>query len=343
MFNKFFEKKFSKPEISVGLDIGSYSVKAVEIKKDKDLCILKGVGFSQVNGSEPKDFSNAIKKACDEARISTKKVNASVFSQGTIIRYLLLPLMNPEELGRAMNFEIERYIPFGKEEVASDYQILREDNTKKNLQILLVATKKKVIEERVKIIQDAGLDPQVITIDSLVLKNVFGLNYPEKKETTVGLLNLGSKITNINIVRDNFSYFMRDIQLGGESITHLIKEKLDIQDLEAELLKQNPKEREEEIFKSIEPILGNLLNEIYLSFDYYESEFGMAVDEVYLSGGTARLKMLEHFLSENLGREVHSLELIKNISPDHSISQERLQNLSADLIVATGLALETYN
>jgi len=343
MFQKYLEKRFSKPEISVGLDIGSHSVKVVEIKKDKDSYVFRGLGFSTVNGNQPRDFTDAIKKACEEARISTKKVNASVFSQGTIIRYLLLPFMSREELNRAMNFEIERYIPFGKEEVASDYQVLREDAGKKNMQILLVATKKKVIEERVKIIEDAGLDPQVVTIDSLILKNVFGVNYPEKKDTTVGLLNLGTKITNINIVRDNFSYFMRDIQLGGENITHLIKEKLDIPDLEAERLKQEPSEKEDEIFKAIEPILGNLLNEIYLSFDYYESEFGMAVDEVFVSGGTAQLKKLVSFLSDNLGREVNTLDVIKNFSFDRNVSQERLKSMSICLAVATGLALEAFN
>jgi type IV pilus assembly protein PilM len=343
MFRKYLEKKFSKiADVSVGLDIGSFSVKVVEIKKEKEIYRLNGMGFSRIQGTQAKDFSEAIKKACEEARISTKKINASVFPKGTIIRYLLLPYMSREELKKAMDFEIGRYIPFEKDDVTSDYQILREDPDKKNMQILLVATKKKIVEERIKIIQDAGLEPQIISIDSLVLKNVFEINYPDKRDITVGLLNLGSKITNINIVRDNFSYFMRDIQLGGENMTHLIKEKLDIDDQEAEMLKWNPEGREEEVFKIIEPLLGNLLNEIYLSFDYYESEFGMVVDEVYVTGGSSRLKWLSSFLSENLGREIYDLESTKRLSLNNNISSERVNSLSCCLAIAIGLALETY-
>ncbi|MBM3251926.1 MAG: type IV pilus assembly protein PilM [Candidatus Omnitrophica bacterium] len=343
MFGNLFEKKSSKPEVSVGLDIGSFSVKVAELKYEKGAFMLNSLGYNQINGDQPKEISEAIKRACDEAKISSRKVNASIFPQGTIVRYLLLPNMSLEELNKAMNFEIERYIPFGKEEVVSDYQVLKEDPAKKNMQILLVAAKKKVVDSQVKIIQDAGLDPQIITIDSLVLKNVFAVNYPEKNDVTVGLLNIGSKITNINIVRDKFSYFMRDIQLGGENFTHLIKEKLDIDIKQAEMLKQIPEDREEEIFKTIEPILGNLLNEIYLSFDYYESEFGMVVDEVYMSGGTASLKRLSHFLSDNLGRDVYPLDLTKNLSLGHNISSERLKSLASGIAVAIGLALETYN
>jgi Tfp pilus assembly PilM family ATPase len=136
---------------------------------------------------------------------------------------------------------------------------------------------------------------------------------------------------------------MRDIQLGGENLTHLIKERLDIDIKQAEMLKQSPEKREEEIFKAIEPILGNLLNEIYLSFDYYESEFGMVVDEVYISGGTARLKRLLNFLADNLGREIYPLDLTKSISLGHNISSEKIKNLSFDIAVSIGLALETFN
>jgi len=343
MFGNLFEKKFAKPDVSVGLDIGSHSVKVSEIKQVKDTFSLNGLGYGQLSGSEPKEISDTIKKVCDEAKISSKKVNASIFPEGTIVRYLLLPNMSPEELDKAMNFEIERYIPFGKEPVVSDYQVLKEDPAKKNMQILLVAARKNVVEQKVKIIQDAGFDPQVITIDSLVLKNAFEINYPEKKDVTVGLLNIGSKITNINIVRDKFSYFMRDIHLGGENITHLIKEMLDIDNEQAELLKQNPGDKEEEIFKAIEPMLGNLLNEIFLSFDYYESEFGMVVDEVYVSGGTANLKRLSNFLSENLGRDVYSLDLTKNLMIGSNVSPEQLKSVSSGIAIAIGLALESYN
>ncbi len=343
MFDDLFGKKAVKNEPIIGLDIGNFNVKAVELENSSAGPVVNGVGCAQLKSLENNLVIEAIQKACEDARVTTKRVNASIFSEGAILRYLLLPEMTGDELQKAMKYEIERYVPFGKDEVVSDYQILKQDAGKKNMKILLVAAKKQSIENRVKLIQDAGYDPEVITIDPLALKNPFAFNYPEKKDVTVGLLNIGTKITNINIVRGDASYFMRDIQIGGANITSLIKEQLDLEYGEAERLKCNPpEEREEELFKVIQPILGNLLNEIYLSFDYYESEFGMVVDEVYICGGSSQLKWLPDFLRDNLGREIIPLNASKVITTSKEINSENLSNLSPLLPVSVGLAIESF-
>jgi type IV pilus assembly protein PilM len=340
----FKPKMFSKQDTgSVGLDIGNFSVKVVELSKQADKLMLKGVGYSAINPKEPNSLVAAVQQAVKEAKLSTKKVNASIFPEGVIVRYLLLPAMSQEELKKAMNFEVERYAPFSKEDVVSDFQILKEDSDKKNMKVLLVVAKKEFVEARTKIIEDAGLEPEVITIDSLVLKNSFELNYPDKKSLTVGLLNIGSKLTNINIVKDNASYFMRDVQIGADSIANLLKEKLEISAEEAEKVKKEFKIGDQETFKIIEPVLGNLLNEIYLSFDYYESEFGLVVDEVFLSGGSVKLEWLKEFLKENLGREINILEPTKNLVINPSLDSQRLADISSALAIAVGLALESFN
>ncbi|MDP2940170.1 MAG: type IV pilus assembly protein PilM [Candidatus Omnitrophota bacterium] len=337
-------KIFTKQEISaIGLDVGNFSVKVTELRSSTNKFILKGIGFSPINQNDPQGVVSAIQNAARDAKVSTKKVNASIFPSGVIVRYLLLPTMTSEELKKAMNFEVERYAPFSRDDVVSDFQILKEDPIKKNMKILLVAAKKEFVEARVKLIENAGFEPQLITIDSLVLKNSFELNYPEKRDVTVGLLNIGSKLTNINIVRDTASYFMRDVQIGGDNISSLLKEKLGVSTEEAEKIKCEFKLSDQETFKIIEPVLGNLLNEIYLSFDYYESEFGLVVDEVFLSGGTAEFGWLREFLKENLGREIRILEPTKNLIIDSNLSSQKVTELSNSLAISIGLALETFN
>jgi len=96
------------------------------------------------------------------------------------------------------------------------------------------------------------------------------------------------------------------------------------------------------MFKVIEPVLGNLLNEVYLSFDYYESEFGLVVDEVYLCGGTANLNWLPDFFKENLGRQVSIINPLKNFIIEPSVDSEKIANLSVSLAVSVGLALESF-
>lgn len=344
MSGSFKRKSTAKFEPAVGLDIGNYAVKVCQISKaDNNRFKLTGLGYSQTDVLNPKATVEAIKNAWEQARISTKKVNVSIFPEGVIVRYLLLPLMSDEELRKAMSFEIERYIPFSNEEQVSDYQVLKVDEEKKNVKLLMVAAKKELVDARVKLLQEAGLDPQLVTIDSMVLKNAFQENYPDKQNITVGLLNIGSRVTNINILRENYCYFMRDIQIGGEHITNLIKEKFEIDTSVAEQRKHNLSAQDQEVFKVIEPVLGNLLNEIYLSFDYYESEFGLVVDEVFLSGGTAHLGWLTDFLKENLGRQISILDPTKNLIIDSSIDSQKISSIAPALAVPIGLALESFN
>ncbi len=333
------KKLVKKSEVATGIDIGNFSVKAVQVSRKNEEITLEGFGYSKIDTRRPDGVIEAVKFACGEAKLSYKKVNSAIASEGAIVRYLMLPEMTSEDLSKAMEFEIERYVPFDKKDVISDYLVLKERSDTKNIKVLLVAAKKEFVDSRAKMLKEAGLEPEVITIDSLVLKNTFQANYLDKTGKTIGLINIGAKASNINIIRDAASYFMRDVQLGGESITHLLKEKLEISVEEAEKLKCSLTLEDKEKFKIIEPVLGNLLNEVYLSFDYYESEFGMVVDEVFISGGTAQLLLLPGFLKANLNREIAVLDPLQNIRIGAAVSAERVKSFSASLVVPIGLAL----
>lgn len=336
------KKLVKKSNVAIGVDVGNFAVKVVQIHQENKITTLEGFGYYRVDSTNLSGIVEAIKNSCAEAKLTYKLINSAIGAEGSIVRYFMLPEMNTEDLKKAMEFEIERYVPFDKKDVVSDYMVLKEGFDSKNMKVLLVAAKKDFVDQRVRVLKDGGLDPEVITIDSIVLKNVFQANYPDRRNKTIGLINVGAKVSNINIVRDNTSFFMRDVQLGGESITNLLKEKLDVELIEAEKIKCNLSVDDKDKFKAIEPVLGNLLNEIYLSFDYYESEFGMVVDEVFLSGGSAKLPWLASFLKENLNREVSILNPANHITIAPTISKQRFDTFSSSLVVSIGLALESF-
>ncbi|MFH1360308.1 MAG: type IV pilus assembly protein PilM [Candidatus Omnitrophota bacterium] len=337
------KKSAQKAEMASGIDIGNFSVKIAQMSKKEDVFTLEAVGYSRINVNKLNGLMDAIKVACEAIDLSHKKVNTSLNPENVIVRYLVLPQMTKEDLKGAMEFEIDRYVPFDKSDIVCDYMVINNKPEAKNMKVLLVAAKKQDIEERIKILKDIGLDPEVLTIDSIVLKNAFQLNYPEKEEKTIGLINIGSRITNINIIKEFSSYFMRDVQIGGDNITHLLKEKLEVNLDEAEQLKYTLDSQDKEKFKIVEPVLGNLLNEIYLSFDYYESEFGMVVDEIFLSGGTSHLVWLADFLKENLNREIAIFKPTDKILYAPTIEKNKIETLSSSLVVPIGLALESFN
>lgn len=332
----------AKQKSRVGLDIGSFSIKAVElIEKPKGgLELLKfGIGRLEYEGGVEPKLSPSIKKVMQDANISTNRINASVSGQSVIVRYIILPKMTRQELQGAIRFEAEKYIPFDIKEVVLDCQVLEESLEENKMKVLLVAAKKDSINKYTNAIIIAGLEPKLIDVDSFALINSFSANYPENKDQTLALLNLGAQFTNINILKNNASRFTRDIQIAGNEITNAVSKQLGISVEEAEALKCAPKERAGEVFEIAKTVLEEIAREIRLSFDYYESQFEKGVDRVYLSGGTSGLKGIESYISQAIGLETDLWDPTKCLQINQENLKQQLPFLSSRLAVAIGLAL----
>jgi len=331
-------KKKPKKRI-VGLDIGSYNLKVVELETKGDAAEITALGMKAVRAG--KDIPEAIKQLFAEAQITTKEVNISLSGESVVARHLSLPKMNEEELRKAIVYELEDHIPFKPEEVYLDFKIVGEDpNSPNKMRVFLVATKKDVLDSRVELIQKAGLEPRVITMDALALMNSLYFNYPAKDKTNITLLNVGDKITNLIICREKIPYFVRDTRFGGEAITTLLETKLELDKKAAEELKYKLKEAPEETSKLIKTTLATLLNEIFVSIDFFENLTEQKIDEIYITGGSSQLWGLREFLGGYLGLEIIFMDSIKNFSFSPGIPQESISKLFPYLSVAIGLALE---
>lgn len=328
-----------KARTCLGLDIGNYNLKIVEVeKKETEVSILNA---KIVDIRQAKNISEVIKDEFGQLRISAKKANISISGEDVVARYLSLPKMTGEELKKAMDFELEDHIPFKPDEVYTDYHVLGDEaNSKNRMRVFLVATKKNLIDEKIKLLRQAGLEPEIITTDALALKNIFYFNYPDKNEANIALLNIGDKITNLLITREMVPYFVRDSRFGGEAITTLLQTKTQLDIKAVEEIKHNFQNVSKDLMQSIKATLGNLLNEIFVSLDFYENLTEQRIDEIYLSGGTAQLVGLKEFLTGYLNLPIFSLDTLKNFSFPSGVSKEKITEISAYLAVALGLALE---
>lgn len=328
-----------KAQTQVGLDIGNYNLKVVEIEQNKGAFRIVNARMQDIR--QVKNIPEAINKVFKEAGISTKKVNISVSGENVVARYLSLPNMTDAELKKAIIFQLEDHIPFKPEEVYTDYYILgREAGSKNKMRVFLVATKKELLDERAKLVREAGLQPAVVTTDALALKNAFYFNYPAKNEANITLLNIGDKITNLLITQKQIPYFVRDTRFGGEVITGLIQTKLQLERKSAEELKHNLKEESPEISKITKATFANLVNEIFVSLDFYENLTEQRIDEIYITGGSCQLVGLKEFLEGYLNLKIIPLDPFKRFSLSANISREAITQLSPYLAVAIGLALE---
>ncbi len=323
--------------MAIGLDLGTNSIKVASLSpKDKSLDDYQITYLDLKEENSITRLKTGLKKILSEPPLATNKlVNIGVRGPSVVVRYPTLPKMSKEELAGAMRFELEQHIPFKKEEVEYDFQVLEEFSpAPKSMKIALAAVRKEFVEEQTKMITEAGLRVSNVDTDSTALINAFTNSNPPPEGEVAALINIGFETTNINILKGNEPFLSRDIQFGGSSLAKLIAKDKNIALSEADQILKS-KEESQGILELAKENLETLANEIRLSFGYYESQFEKTISKSYLSGGTVNL--LRSFLQEHLGIPVLSWDPTLNLKVD-----AKLKDIETDkpkLAVAIGLAL----
>ena len=334
-------KTTHKPKIGVGVDIGGFSVKLVELNYDKqNVPTLVNAGVFRIPAESKSASKDALKSLLDNLHIGTTDVNISLSGPSVIVRYIQMPLMSEEELKSAIKFEAEKYIPFNINDVIIDNKLLSSLHEDKKMRVLLVAAKKDLIDSRILMLQEVGLTPKTIDIDSFCIINSFLYSNPNiDKEKNVAILDIGSAFSEINIIRGQEPYFTRSIQIAGKDITNAISENLKMDITKAYDMKHDYSQNEDEVFEAMKPVLFELVSEIRLSFSYYENQFGRGVEEVYVTGGTAKFPKLVVFLSENLGVKTQRWDPLGCFNMAPSLDKSKLDDIRDQMAVSVGLAL----
>lgn len=321
---------------SAGIDIGNHSIKLIELdnKKGKLELTKSAINFIGKGGVKA-----ALQDLLSISKLSLKRVNISLSGPAVIVRYIEMPAMKNEELKSAIKFEAEKYLPFKIKDSIIDCAVLDKTGSG-SMRVLLVAAKKMEVDHLLKLFAEVGLEVSTIDADSFAFLNAFQRSKNgEKDEASYGLVNMGAKFSNINIVTKGEAYFTRGILWGGLDITERIKDAMGVEFDEAEALKIKPSEKREEVVSIITPVLERLSSQIRISLDYFESQFGKSVEKLCVSGGTAYLFNIVDFLKDNLGVEVVMWNPFEGITITDAINE--IEKTPALFSVAVGLALRS--
>jgi type IV pilus assembly protein PilM len=327
--------------IQIGIDIGTYSVKSIAISHESQVPLLENFSIKPVEGNTIK----AITEAHAELGIPKTKVVFSVSGPGVIVRYIELPVMTDDELKGAARFEAEKVMPYNINEVELD--ALKIENLEGNrIRVVIVAVKKELIDSQIKILSEAGLEPVIIDVDSFAIANAF-ISTGIGNSNVCGLINIGFSKSSLHIVRGGKSYFSRDINIGGRQIISLIADDMSLSEKEAaqvmqdRLLQLNDISEDEKkpIIGPLSDILLNLIDEIRLSFDFYENCYAGSVNKIYTSGGMATAEIVMDFLKEHMGKDVGRWDPLINLEVPEGIMSKGLKTLTPQLVTAIGLGL----
>ncbi|MCH7504734.1 type IV pilus assembly protein PilM [PVC group bacterium] len=336
---------------TLSIDLGSSFIKVLVSEKIDNKTIIKDFSFfpSFESDAIPRTeeeknaaLAGSLENAVKSISFSGKLAKTAVSGQSVIVRYLSMPKMNHTELKSAIKYEAEGHIPFNLNEVIMDFQVLdgQDKSQDGKMRVLLVAVKRDIIDDRIKLLQSVGLEPELIDVDSFALVNSFEANQSSPSaDMTSALVNIGANMTNINILKGSVSHFSRDIAIAGHSLTKAVQSKFSLGYKDAEKLKQNPGDKATEVMIAMENVVKNLVNEIQLSFDYYENQVEKGIDTIYLSGGCASLAGFSDKLQEKLALPVQIWDSLAAFSFVNEAQKEKISSFSSMFPVAVGLAL----
>jgi type IV pilus assembly protein PilM len=319
-------------KLAVGLDIGSSSVKIVQLKEKRGGYTLQAFGAAPlppeaiVDGALMNSAAivQAIQELVAQQKVKVKDVAIGVRGHSVIIKKISLPRMSQEELDESIQWEAEQYIPFDVKDVNIDTQILTpEGDAAGQMDVLLVAAKKDMINDYTSVCAEAGLTATVVDVDAFAVQNAYEANYEVDTGQAVVLINVGAAVSNINVLARGITTFTRDITMGGNAFTEEIQKQLNISYDEAEALKVGGQGESDavvpqEVERVIQGVADQMGGEIQRSLDFYASTAADGrVGRVFLSGGTARIPALFKVIEARAGVPVEILNPFKNVEVDN--------------------------
>lgn len=345
----------SKSKPLVGLDIGSSSVKAVELKKKGSGYELVNLGMESLGQDTVVDgaimdalsVSQAIEKIFTDNKIKTKEVATAVSGHSVIVKKIAVAAASEAEVANAIDYEAQQNVPFDIADVFKDYQILGADASGGGYEVMLVAVKREKVLNHTNVLSQAGKTAAVLDIDAFALQNAFEANYDPDPGLMAALLNVGASIMNINIVRGGVPLFTRDVSVGGNQYTDTLQKELDLSFEDAEKLKQGhdlPNVSADQKTPHVRSVTEILLLEIQKTFDYFrQTASAENIQHVYLAGGTARIEGLADSLKEEFHMPVDILNPFQKVSISSKFDSSYINDIAPRMAVAVGLALRSFD
>ena len=347
---------FGKPKGLVGLDIGSSSVKVVELRKKGEGYELVNMGIESlgqdavVDGAIMDSFTvtTAIENIFTQNKIKMKNVATAVSGHSVIVKKISVNAPTELEVANAIPYEAPQYIPFAMEDVNISYQVLGPATAGPGFDVMLVAVKRDKILNHTNVLSQSGKSPMVVDIDAFALQNAFEMNYEPTPEKMIALLNIGASLMNINIMRGGVPLFTRDVSVGGNQYTDTLQKELDLSYDDAEKLKQGHEvgtvtlDQASPHLRSVSEIL---LLEVQKTFDFFkQTTSAESIQQIYVAGGSARIEGLVDLLKEEFGIPVEIMNPFQRVEVNPTkFPAEQIDNLGPRMSVAVGLALRSFD
>jgi type IV pilus assembly protein PilM len=343
----------------IGADISSSSVKMVEITAaGKDLYRVERYAIEPL----PKDsvvdgninnldaVSEALKRCHKRLGSGVKNLAMALPTAAVISKKILVPAGQPEEdLELQVETEANQYIPFALDEVNLDFQVLGPAaNSPDDVEVLIAASRKEKIEDRIAAAEVAGLKAVVMDVDIYASQSAFELiasQFPDNgKDQNVAIVDVGATMMNVNVLRNGQSIYMREQPFGGNQLTQEIQNRFGLSPEEAEAAKRAgglPESYESEV---LQPFMDMLALEVAraLQFFFTSTQYNQ-VNHIVLSGGCAGIPGIDVAVTKRTQVNTVIANPFANMALSSRIKPKSLTQDAPSLMVACGLAMRRFD
>lgn len=337
---------------TVGLDIGTSSIKLVKLDHTKTGYSVSAIGIRElppeaIVADEIRDREAVIfniQSLIDQTDPKIKDVVVSISGHGVITDRFTIDKKTGNEAEQAILFETEQRAPFDVDDVSLDYHIIKTDDDTNKMDVLLVAARKEFLQQYLELIEDCGLRPIIVDDDALAIFNSYVGNYEIDPTRITALVNIGHEVTNITYILDGHFQVTRDVSAGTKDIYNAIQKEFRLNpELTSKTIKGEMKDSiDEDMLKAtILSAADELISGIELAFSYFKSQAKVdVVDWIVVSGGGALIPYLPEFLQSKLNVPLEIANPLRNIDYDPELFQYlQPEKIAPLLAVSVGLAM----
>jgi type IV pilus assembly protein PilM len=342
-----------------GLDISSSSVKVLEIAEaGKDAYRVERYAIEPLardavvdgNINNLEAAADAVRRAHKRLGTRIKHVAMAVPTGAVITKKIIVPAaLREEELEVQVEGEANQYIPFALEEVNLDFQVVGPSPTSPDEQeVMIAATRKERVEDRVAVADLAGLKPLVMDVESFAQQTALSLvvhGLPGgAKDQNVAVVDIGANVMNVSVLRNDQSVYTREQAFGGNQLTQEIVSRYGMSPEEAENAKRSgglPDDFEAEVLR---PFMENLSTEVQraLQFFFTSTQYHN-VDYILLAGGSAVIPGLDEAVNKHTQVATSVANPFALMQTSNRVQLKRLMIDAPSLIVACGLAMRRFD
>ncbi|HEX9705142.1 MAG TPA: type IV pilus assembly protein PilM [Gemmatimonadales bacterium] len=340
---------FGSKKSSVGLDVGSGIIKLVVVDHAGSEPQVVKVATTEVAADaivegevmDPGLVAEAIRGLFSAAGVRQKRVVTAVGGRDVIVKKIQMDRMKEGDAREVIRWEAEQHVPFDMANVELDFQILDPDAEGLQMNVLLVAAKRELVDSRVALLGEAGLSPAVIDVDAFAIHNAFEINHPDAMQGVVGLVNIGHEVTNVNILEDGIPTLTRDLSVGTRRFREDLQREKGLSAEDSEQVIQGQQQsgdlqgyveaHGEEVAVGVERAAAFLATAS-------RSAGGLA--RVYTSGGGARIPGLNEVLANRLRVPVEVANPLGGLRVKDSVFETvEVDSIAPLLMLSVGLAL----